>query len=115
VSAEDVRVMRHFIDHTPYRGSTTRAIEAHEALTRFEVRLAKAERERDEAGAGLVKCNEKLRGHQASIERRKHNAAEQEARLARLKRAINDFHRSGHAADWSRVRALAATEEGAEA
>ena len=36
------------------------------------------------------------------------------AREAALREAINDFHRSGRAADWSRVRALAATEEGAE-
>ena len=43
MSAEDEAVVRDFIDHTPYRGPTSKAVIAHEALTRLIVRLARLE------------------------------------------------------------------------
>jgi len=86
----------------------------------------KLQRKYETVKGDLTKCNEKLRGHQASIERRKHNAAEQEARLARLERVAeaarilatatrDPYDQDRIEAAWLDLdAALAATEQGAE-
>jgi hypothetical protein len=107
MSAEDEQIVRDFIDHTPYRGPTSKAIETHEAVTRLVASLQEAE------WRGSLFHNLDLEARAFAAEARE--AALREAAVRMLKAHLEPEHGEKRDAWYALNVALAADPESEEA